>query len=138
MRPGLSCCCFTDYDRRTGILANFVTVLLIWEAPFFLASDDDISLDGLEQELQDYKTDNVCIHQFSALCFLTMFVICPNYLCCLLTSFCSRLKVVTIILSQGTASRNYTKDVEHNLRRIELDSIQVLIKRTSSLFLYEA
>ncbi|KAH6778696.1 Vps52 / Sac2 family [Perilla frutescens var. hirtella] len=63
------------------------------------ASDDGVSLEGLEQELQDYKTDDV----------------------------------VTIILSQGPTSRNYTKDVENNLRRIELDSIQDYIKESDNL-----
>ncbi|XP_057766628.1 vacuolar protein sorting-associated protein 52 A [Salvia miltiorrhiza] len=62
-------------------------------------SDDEVSLEGLEQELQDYKTDDV----------------------------------VTMILSKGTTSRNYTKDVEHNLRRIELDSIQDYIKESDNL-----
>lgn len=47
---------------------------------FLSASDDDVSLEGLEQELQDYKTDDVC---YTALCLFMMFVICP-YLCCLL------------------------------------------------------
>ncbi|KAL1547803.1 Vacuolar protein sorting-associated protein 52 [Salvia divinorum] len=63
------------------------------------ASDDDVALEGLEEELQDYKTDDV----------------------------------VTMILSKGTSSRNYTKDVEHNLRRIELDSIQDYIKESDNL-----
>ncbi|XP_042055499.1 vacuolar protein sorting-associated protein 52 A-like isoform X3 [Salvia splendens] len=63
------------------------------------ASDDDVALEGLEEELQDYKTDNV----------------------------------VTMILLKGTSSRNYTKDVEHNLRRIELDSIQDYIKDSDNL-----
>ncbi|KAL0383376.1 UNVERIFIED_CONTAM: Vacuolar protein sorting-associated protein 52 A [Sesamum calycinum] len=56
------------------------------------AASDDVSLEGLEQELQDYKTDDV----------------------------------VAIILSKGTKLRDYTKDVENNLRQLELDSIEFL------------
>lgn len=50
--------------------------------------------------------------------------------------FCLQLKVVTMILSKGTESRNYTKDVENNLRLIELDSIQVLIECTSAFSVF--
>lgn len=35
------------------------------------------------------------------------------------------LKVVATILSKGTKLRDYTKDVENNLRKVELDSIEV-------------
>ncbi|KAF3959625.1 hypothetical protein CMV_015584 [Castanea mollissima] len=51
---------------------------------------DDISLDGLEQELEECKNDDV----------------------------------VANILSEGTKLREYTKGVENNLRKVELDSIQ--------------
>ncbi|KAL8049090.1 hypothetical protein ABFX02_07G110000 [Erythranthe guttata] len=60
---------------------------------------DDISLEGLEQELQDCKTDDV----------------------------------VATILSKGTKLRDYTKDVENNLRQIELDSIEDYIKESDNL-----
>ncbi|KAL0285055.1 UNVERIFIED_CONTAM: Vacuolar protein sorting-associated protein 52 A [Sesamum calycinum] len=35
-------------------------------------------------------------------------------------------EVVAIILSKGTNLRDYTKDVENNLRQLELDSIEFL------------
>ncbi|XP_050245298.1 vacuolar protein sorting-associated protein 52 B-like isoform X3 [Quercus robur] len=54
------------------------------------ASSDDISLDGLEQELEECKNDDV----------------------------------VANILFEGTKLREYTKGVENNLRKVELDSIQ--------------
>ncbi|KAL0359685.1 UNVERIFIED_CONTAM: Vacuolar protein sorting-associated protein 52 A [Sesamum angustifolium] len=63
------------------------------------AASDDVSLEGLEQELQDYKTDDV----------------------------------VAIILSKGTKLRDYTKDVENNLRQLELDSIEDYIKESDNL-----
>lgn len=95
---------------------------------FCSVSDDDVSLEGLEQELQDYKTDDVCFYQFYAFCLLMICIICPKlFMRFVRFFFCLPLKVVTMILSKGTTSRNYTKDVEHNLRRIELDSIQVLV-----------
>ncbi|KAL3641855.1 Vacuolar protein sorting-associated protein 52 [Castilleja foliolosa] len=60
---------------------------------------DAISLEGLEQELQDCKTDDV----------------------------------VSMILSKGTKLRDYTKDVENNLRQIELNSIEDYIKESDNL-----
>lgn len=57
------------------------------------------------------------------------------YVVCLVF-FCFQLKVVTMILSKGTESRNYTKDVENNLRIIELDSIQVLIECTKYILCF--
>ncbi|KAI3460725.1 hypothetical protein Pfo_017388 [Paulownia fortunei] len=51
------------------------------------AASDDVSLEGLEQELQDCITDDLCIQQ-----------------------------VVAMILSKGTKLRDYTKDVEDNPR----------------------
>ncbi|KAL2232864.1 UNVERIFIED_CONTAM: Vacuolar protein sorting-associated protein 52 A [Sesamum indicum] len=63
------------------------------------AASDDVSLEGLEQELQDCKTDDV----------------------------------VAMILSKGTKLRDYTKDVENNLRQIELDSIEDYIKESDNL-----
>ncbi|KAL0404739.1 UNVERIFIED_CONTAM: Vacuolar protein sorting-associated protein 52 A [Sesamum radiatum] len=68
------------------------------------AASDDVTLEGLEQELQDYKTDDVCVQQ-----------------------------VVAIILAKGTKLRDYTKDVENNLRQIELDSIEDYIKESDNL-----
>ncbi|KAK6126979.1 hypothetical protein DH2020_039280 [Rehmannia glutinosa] len=62
-------------------------------------ASDDVSLEGLEQELQDCKTDDV----------------------------------VAMILSKGTKLRDYTKDVENNLRQIELDSIEDYIKESDNL-----
>ncbi|XP_030934710.1 vacuolar protein sorting-associated protein 52 A isoform X1 [Quercus lobata] len=63
------------------------------------ASSDDISLDGLEQELEECKNDDV----------------------------------VANILSEGTKLREYTKGVENNLRKVELDSIQDYIKESDNL-----
>ncbi|XP_030930523.1 vacuolar protein sorting-associated protein 52 A-like [Quercus lobata] len=60
---------------------------------------DDISLDGLEQELEECKNDDV----------------------------------VANILSEGTQLREYTKGVENNLRKVELDSIQDYIKESDNL-----
>ncbi|XP_052884436.1 vacuolar protein sorting-associated protein 52 A isoform X1 [Gossypium arboreum] len=54
------------------------------------ASSDDISLEGLQEELEECKNDDV----------------------------------VANILSKGIKLREYTKGVEHNLRKVELDSIQ--------------
>ncbi|XP_016509227.1 vacuolar protein sorting-associated protein 52 A-like isoform X2 [Nicotiana tabacum] len=59
----------------------------------------DISLEGLEEELQECKTDDV----------------------------------VANILSKGTTLREYAKGVEHNLRQVELDSIQDYIKESDNL-----
>ncbi|XP_050273954.1 vacuolar protein sorting-associated protein 52 A-like isoform X4 [Quercus robur] len=63
------------------------------------ASSDDISLDGLEQELEECKNDDV----------------------------------VANILFEGTKLREYTKGVENNLRKVELDSIQDYIKESDNL-----
>ncbi|XP_050246965.1 vacuolar protein sorting-associated protein 52 A-like isoform X4 [Quercus robur] len=60
---------------------------------------DDISLDGLEQELEECKNDDV----------------------------------VANILFEGTKLREYTKGVENNLRKVELDSIQDYIKESDNL-----
>lgn len=38
------------------------------------------------------------------------------------------LKVVAMILSKGSSLRDYTKDVENNLRQVELESIEVLLQ----------
>ncbi|KAK6126981.1 hypothetical protein DH2020_039270 [Rehmannia glutinosa] len=43
------------------------------------------------------------------------------------------MKVVAMILSKGTKLRDYTKDVENNLRQIELDSIEDYIKESDNL-----
>ncbi|XP_051134346.1 vacuolar protein sorting-associated protein 52 A-like isoform X2 [Andrographis paniculata] len=59
---------------------------------------DDVSLEGLEQELEDCKAD----------------------------------ELVANILSKGTKSRDYTKDVENNLRQSELESIEAEICSISS------
>ncbi|XP_051134647.1 vacuolar protein sorting-associated protein 52 A-like [Andrographis paniculata] len=60
---------------------------------------DDVSLEGLEQELEDCKAD----------------------------------ELVANILSKGTKSRDYTKDVENNLRQSELESIEDYIKESDNL-----
>lgn len=63
------------------------------------AASDDFSLQGLEEELQECKTDDV----------------------------------VATILSKGTSLRDYTRDVENNLRQIELESIEDYIKESDNL-----
>ncbi|KAB2030878.1 hypothetical protein ES319_D05G263800v1 [Gossypium barbadense] len=63
------------------------------------ASSDDISLEGLQEELEECKNDDV----------------------------------VANILSKGIKLREYTKGVEHNLRKVELDSIQDYIKESDNL-----
>ncbi|AES61176.1 hypothetical protein MtrunA17_Chr1g0190001 [Medicago truncatula] len=60
---------------------------------------DDISLDGLQQELEECKND----------------------------------EVVANILSKGPKLRDYTKGVENDLRKVELDSIQDYIKESDNL-----
>ncbi|CAI8603256.1 unnamed protein product [Vicia faba] len=60
---------------------------------------DDISLEGLQQELEECKHD----------------------------------EVVANILSKGTKLRDYTKGVENDLRKVELDSIQDYIKESDNL-----
>ncbi|XP_028762874.1 vacuolar protein sorting-associated protein 52 A isoform X1 [Neltuma alba] len=62
-------------------------------------SSDDISLEGLQQELEECKND----------------------------------EVVANILSKGTKMRDYTKGVEVNLRKVELDSIQDYIRESDNL-----
>ncbi|KAL8513696.1 hypothetical protein ACS0TY_012982 [Phlomoides rotata] len=66
---------------------------------YFIFVSDDVSLEGLEQELHDCKTDDV----------------------------------VAMILSKGTTLRDYTRDVENNLRQIELESIEDYIKESDNL-----
>ncbi|GMI90729.1 ARABIDOPSIS THALIANA VPS52 HOMOLOG, POKY POLLEN TUBE, T-DNA TRANSMISSION DEFECT 8 [Hibiscus trionum] len=63
------------------------------------ASSVDISLEGLQKELEECKDDDV----------------------------------VANILSKGTKLREYTKGVENNLRKVELDSIQDYIKESDNL-----
>ncbi|XP_047950419.1 vacuolar protein sorting-associated protein 52 A-like [Salvia hispanica] len=63
------------------------------------AASDDFSLQGLEQELEDCKTDDV----------------------------------VSMILSKGSSLRDYTRDVENNLRQTELESIEDYIKESDNL-----
>ncbi|KAE8682107.1 Vacuolar protein sorting-associated protein 52 A [Hibiscus syriacus] len=63
------------------------------------ASSDDISLEGLQRELEECKDDDV----------------------------------VANILSKGVKLREYTKGVENNLRKVELDSIQDYIKESDNL-----
>lgn len=46
---------------------HFVNEMLFPIFVFCSVSDDDVSLEGLEEELQDYKSDDVCVYQFSAL-----------------------------------------------------------------------
>ncbi|CAJ2628446.1 vacuolar protein sorting-associated protein 52 A [Trifolium pratense] len=60
---------------------------------------DDISLEGLQQELEECKND----------------------------------EVVANILSKGPKLRDYTKGVENDLRKVELDSIQDYIKESDNL-----
>ncbi|KAL6526452.1 Vacuolar protein sorting-associated protein 52 [Orobanche gracilis] len=86
----------TSYGRRHVLdLGAFVGELSVEDDE----ESDAISLEGLEQELQDCKTDDV----------------------------------VSMILSKGTKLRDYTKDVENNLRQIELDSIEDYIKESDNL-----
>ncbi|KAL6503309.1 Vacuolar protein sorting-associated protein 52 [Orobanche gracilis] len=86
----------TNYGRRHVLdLRAFVGELSVEDDE----ESDAISLEGLEQELQDCKTDDV----------------------------------VSMILSKGTKLRDYTKDVENNLRQIELDSIEDYIKESDNL-----
>ncbi|KAL2497555.1 Vacuolar protein sorting-associated protein [Abeliophyllum distichum] len=85
-----------DVGQRPALdLGAFVGDLTIEDD----APSDDVSLEGLEQELEDCKTDDV----------------------------------VATILSKGTKLRDYTKDVENNLRKIELDSIEDYIKESDNL-----
>ncbi|XVF63322.1 hypothetical protein PTKIN_Ptkin09bG0078600 [Pterospermum kingtungense] len=63
------------------------------------ACSDDISLEGLQQELEECTNDDV----------------------------------VANILSKGVKLREYTKGVENNLRKVELDSIQDYIKESDNL-----
>ncbi|XP_022885788.1 vacuolar protein sorting-associated protein 52 A-like [Olea europaea var. sylvestris] len=86
----------TDVGERAILdLGAFVGDLIIEDD----APSDDVSLEGLEQELEDCKTDDV----------------------------------VATILSKGTKLRDYTKDVENNLRKVELDSIEDYIKESDNL-----
>ncbi|KAI9072179.1 hypothetical protein K1719_045846 [Acacia pycnantha] len=62
-------------------------------------SSDDISLEGLQQELEECKND----------------------------------EVVANILSKGTKMRDYTKGIENNMRKVELDSIQDYIRESDNL-----
>lgn len=63
------------------------------------SSSNDISLEGLQQELEECKAD----------------------------------EVVANILSKGVKLREYTKGVENNLRKVELDSIQEYITESDNL-----
>ncbi|KAL8513694.1 hypothetical protein ACS0TY_012982 [Phlomoides rotata] len=84
-----------DRPRHVLDLGAFVGELTVEDD----ASSDDVSLEGLEQELHDCKTDDV----------------------------------VAMILSKGTTLRDYTRDVENNLRQIELESIEDYIKESDNL-----
>ncbi|XP_073052689.1 vacuolar protein sorting-associated protein 52 A-like [Primulina eburnea] len=82
-------------SRTTTDLGAFVEELTVEDD----AASDDVSLEGLDQELQGCKSDDV----------------------------------VAMILSKGTKLRDYTRDVENNLRQTELDSIEDYIKESDNL-----
>ncbi|XP_075517252.1 vacuolar protein sorting-associated protein 52 A-like [Primulina tabacum] len=82
-------------SRTTTDLRTFVEELTVEDD----AASDDVSLEGLDQELQGCKSDDV----------------------------------VAMILSKGTKLRDYTRDVENNLRQTELDSIEDYIKESDNL-----
>ncbi|KAI4301992.1 hypothetical protein L6164_035217 [Bauhinia variegata] len=84
-----------DAQKNAFDLGAFVGDLTVEED----LSSDDISLEGLQQELEECKNDDV----------------------------------VANILSKGTKLREYTKGVENNLRKVELDSIQDYIKESDNL-----
>ncbi|KAK7397366.1 hypothetical protein VNO78_18535 [Psophocarpus tetragonolobus] len=84
-----------DAQKNVFDLGAFVGDLTLEEDP----SSDDISLEGLEQELEECKNNDV----------------------------------VANILSKGTKLRDYTKGVENDLRKVELDSIQDYIKESDNL-----
>ncbi|XP_073135533.1 vacuolar protein sorting-associated protein 52 A isoform X1 [Henckelia pumila] len=84
-----------DGSRTTMDLGTFVGELTVEDD----AASDDVSLEGLDQELQGCKSDDV----------------------------------VAMILSKGTKLREYTRDVENNLRQTELDSIEDYIKESDNL-----
>ncbi|KAG5056225.1 hypothetical protein JHK85_008735 [Glycine max] len=84
-----------DAQKNVFDLGAFVGDLTLEDDP----SSDDISLEGLEQELEECKNNDV----------------------------------VANILSKGTKLRDYTKGVENDLRKVELDSIQDYIKESDNL-----
>ncbi|KAK8580093.1 hypothetical protein V6N13_143226 [Hibiscus sabdariffa] len=85
----------SDTAKNVFDFGTFVGDLIVEED----ASSDDISLEGLQQELEECKDDDV----------------------------------VANILSKGVKLREYTKGVENNLRKVELDSIQDYIKESDNL-----
>ncbi|GMI83044.1 ARABIDOPSIS THALIANA VPS52 HOMOLOG, POKY POLLEN TUBE, T-DNA TRANSMISSION DEFECT 8 [Hibiscus trionum] len=85
----------SDTTKNVFDFGTFVGDLIVEED----ASSDDISLEGLQQELEECKDDDV----------------------------------VANILSKGIKLREYTKGVENNLRKVELDSIQDYIKESDNL-----
>ncbi|KAL4281806.1 hypothetical protein GQ457_03G031270 [Hibiscus cannabinus] len=85
----------SDTTKNVFDFETFVGDLIVEED----ASSDDISLEGLQQELEECKDDDV----------------------------------VANILSKGVKLREYTKGVENNLRKVELDSIQDYIKESDNL-----
>ncbi|XP_061366393.1 vacuolar protein sorting-associated protein 52 A-like [Gastrolobium bilobum] len=84
-----------DAQKNVFDLGAFVEHLTLEEDP----SSDEISLEGLQQELEECKNN----------------------------------EVVANILSKGTKLRDYTKGVENDLRKVELDSIQDYIKESDNL-----
>ncbi|KAG6656240.1 hypothetical protein I3843_04G008200 [Carya illinoinensis] len=84
-----------DAQKNVFDLGAFVGDLTIEED----VSSDEISLEGLQQELEECKNDDV----------------------------------VANILSKGAKLREYTKGVENNLRKVELDSIQDYIRESDNL-----
>ncbi|KAG6715717.1 hypothetical protein I3842_04G008700 [Carya illinoinensis] len=84
-----------DAQKNVFDLGAFVGDLTIEED----VSSDEISLEGLQQELEECKNDDV----------------------------------VANILSKGAKLREYTKGVENNLQKVELDSIQDYIRESDNL-----
>ncbi|OMO61039.1 Vps52/Sac2 [Corchorus olitorius] len=115
----------TDTPKNVFDFGAFVGDLIVEDD----ASSDDISLEGLQQELEECKNDDVSNFPFvllwtTAVGFPLRLYIIPAT---------SENMVVANILSKGIKLREHTKGVENKLRQVELDSIQDYIKESDNL-----
>ncbi|KAG7651331.1 Vps52 [Arabidopsis thaliana x Arabidopsis arenosa] len=84
------------FEEDSCRMLSFGSVSFIKSTLLFLLGSEDISLKGLQQELEECESD----------------------------------EVVANILSSGDKLREYAKGVENNLRKVELDSVEVAILLT--------
>ncbi|EOA34508.1 hypothetical protein CARUB_v10022051mg [Capsella rubella] len=92
-------CDFSNHVKHGFELGVFVPDMAFEED----SCSEDMSLEGLQQELEECQTD----------------------------------EVVANVLSSGAKLREYAKDVENNLQKLELESIQDYIRESDNLSLHD-